>query len=226
MDDILNLPDDLDSFAVAQRIESTGPPLEVARRYADLINELYWKRKDLPRAIVMGTLGIHYAMLRADDDAAGSELRGVAKQMAFNLGSFAWPGWAEAGITITPAALAAGRDAARLNLRLAIELNRPPDRVANAHWLVGAYALADGRTDEAVAAFERAAALDDSVTELAAAAMNRGYVALARLALEPNSLAREQVFVTALKAIEAVESEDSLFYLDQLKTARGVFART
>lgn len=232
MDELLNLLSELDWFALAERVEAGGSALEVARRYFDLLNELYWKQKDLPRAIVVGTLGIHYALLRAAEQdrtteaITARELRGVAKQMAYNIGSFAWPGWAEPGIAIGQAELASGRNAAQLNLRLAVELNRPPDRMANAHWLVGAYALADGRTTDAVTAFDRAAALNLLSADRASSAMNQAYTALAKLAVEPHSVARDDEFNNALKAIETVESEDSSFYVHQLKTARGVFVRS
>jgi hypothetical protein len=217
-----------DTFAAAEWVERDGAAIghvAVAKRYAELITELYWKAKNLSAAIALGRLGIHYCLTHASPPppAEASELRGIGKGMSFNIGSFAWPGWAEPGITISDADLAAGADAAKLNLRLAIELQRPPKAMSNAHWLMGAYAIVDRRTADAVDYFERAVALSEAAYDPAAAMMNRAYASLARLAAEPASVDREVEFTKAMKDLNAMQSDDAAFFVKQLITARQVF---
>jgi hypothetical protein len=213
-----------DSLAAAQLVERDVTELShigVAKRYSALVNDLYWKGKEVSFAIWLGRFGAHYCLTHAAKrgDAAALELRSIAKQLAYNMGSFAWPGWAEPGITLSEADLAAGRDAAKLNLRLAVELNRPAKGMSNAHWLIGAYALADGKTPEAVAAFDRAAALGD---DAAAAAMNRAYASLAQLAADRHNTLLQQAFADALAALPAAGPDGSA-YAEQLQSARHVF---
>jgi hypothetical protein len=205
--------------------------IAIGKRYFELINDLYWKAKDVNAAVNLGRLGVHYCLTHALERNAeeANELRDVAKQLAFNIGSFAWPGWAEPGITITAAVLDAGRDAARLNLRLAIELNRPAKGMSNAHWLIGAYAVVDRQTTQATDSFERAAALSEEAGDAAAAAMNRSYAALACLLVEPDDHFLQSRFDDTLKAVASLNSDDAVFYVRQLKTAHaalGEFLKT
>src|SRR4051794_17432075 len=100
---------------------------EVNKRAMDA----YWKAKDLNGAVALLIDGIACGQAAAKaNPAEATQILGTVKAMAFNLASFTWPGWDEQGITITPEQLAAGRQAAELNYQLALELNRPPDKVA------------------------------------------------------------------------------------------------
>jgi len=222
IDEILKILRESDSYAAAQHIQRDGSADEIAKRYSELSKELYWKKKDVCAAISIGRCGILYCLIRSSecDGESADRLRGVAKGIAFNMASFAWPGWGEPGISITPADLAAGRDAAKLNLRLAVELRRPAEPMMNAHWMIGAYFLADGRTAEAIAAFENAERFGEQAEEPAAVAMCRSYSALARLAGDSSC---EGEFVESLGALRQIESKDSAFYVEQLETARRVF---
>ena len=97
------------------------------------------------------------------------KLRSSAKALAYDIGSFTWPGWEEPRISPTADELAAGRDCARLNLRLAIELQKPPERVSMAHWLLGAHALAARDFDLAEKEFQLAQAAFPAADAAAAA---------------------------------------------------------
>jgi len=127
--------------------------------------------------------------------------------VAYNVGSFTWPGWGE-GPAIERHHLAAGLAAAKLNLELALGFERG---VASAGWLVGAHQLAAGRRSDAAASFRSAVdAAEDRASEL----LFGGYVAIAEG--EPmRDVLRE----------ELSGLEDGRFYLDQLDTAARVFAR-
>ena len=138
-----------------------GEPKAVARAYNDVTRDLYRTRRDLPAFVVVSRQGIEYLLVKAaeverSDAVLAEELRGAAKTMAYNLAANTWPGWNQPGIRITPADLEAGMEAARLNLRLAIDLKRGPDPMFNAHWVIGALELARGRHAEAIASYEQA----------------------------------------------------------------------
>lgn len=225
MDEIIGILREQDSFAVAQRVESDGSAAEIARRYQELLRNLYWKSRDLRAAISVGRLGVHYCLMQATQSAddAAKRLRGDAKQMAYDIGSFAWPGWAETGITIGEAEIHAGHDAAKLNLRLAIELQRPDKPMCNAYWLLGAHAIVDGRTADAIQNFAQAADYAGKAQDAAAAAMNRAYANLARLAATRGDAACERELHASIQVLDAMASEDSLAYAQQLRTAKGVF---
>jgi hypothetical protein len=219
-----------DSYSVIEHIHRDGgTPIDIAKRYQDLANDLYWKSKHAPAAVGLSAGGITFCLtkateLAATDAAAAHALRDIAKQMAFNLASFAWPGWDEPGITLTPTEIRAGAEAAKLNLRLAKELNRPPKGMSNAYWMLGAYAVVDRRIDDAVAAFERAAELAEQVPDAAAAAMNRAYAAMART-LEKTSSSHdlERESNAAMERLTSLPGEDATFYAGQILTARRVF---
>jgi hypothetical protein len=219
-----------DSYAVIERIHRDGgTPTDIAKRYQELANDLYWKSKHAPAAVRLSAGGIAYCLTKATElattDATTSHaLRDIAKQMAFNLASFAWPGWDESGITLTPTEINAGADAAKLNLRLAIELNRPPKGMSNAYWMLGAYAIVDRRIEDATAAFERAAEVSEQVPDAAAVAMNRAYGAMARTLAQASTPDVERDFDRAMEHLRSIPSEDATFYAQQIVTARRVFS--
>jgi hypothetical protein len=218
LDETLHILRKSDAYAaVAERIGRQGSVDEIAKRFSEESNELYWKKRDISGAILIGQCGIIYCLERAEgcDGEVAERLRGAAKGMAFNVASFAWLGWDEKGITITAAHLDAGRMAAKLNLEMAVQLRRGAKPMMNAHWMIGAYHLADGQTDQAVAAFEEAGNFAEQAEDAAAVGMCRGYVALAR--------GDDGKFAEALTTLRRIGSEDAGFYADQLETAKRVF---
>jgi hypothetical protein len=212
------------SFAAIERLQRDASPLEIAARYQNLVNELYWKAHDLPAVISMGRAGILFCL--AQPASAESEtLRSIAKAIAFNVGSFTWPGWEEPGISPTAGEIAFGMDCARLNLRLAIELNKPAKALANAHWLIGAHALAAGDANSATQAFQLAHDVVDA-SERTAQLLNLGYRAVAELSAQPGDS-------DALQRLDAITAElrdrgddDSKMFLTQIQTARRLFVRS
>lgn len=165
----------------------------------------YWKAKDLPAAKAKLEEGI--ALARSVGDAAEE------KAMNYDLASFCWPGWDEPGIEIAEDDLAAGEKAADENLRLAEELKRDHGPMANAHFMVGAYQLARGRSTEAQASFRRQ-------REHASAAEDRAGVLLAEGYL---SLASRGTAEEAAGALRNSGLENGIFFADQLDTAARVF---
>src|SRR5580700_939631 len=140
MNEILELLRAGDSFAVMEHIQRNGSPLEIADRYDSLVRELYWKAHNLPAVIVVGRAGIMYCLgqllIPGMPPEIADKMGHTAKGLAYNVGSFAWPGWEEPEIHSTPEEIAIGHDCAKLNLRLAIQLKRPPKAVSKAHWLL------------------------------------------------------------------------------------------
>lgn len=205
-----------DAAAAVMRIESKGAPDEVAWRYDEAVREVYWKAKDLPAAVTIGRAGIQYCLGRVNESSAPAQrdfFGTRAKALAFNVASFSWPGWAEPGIAPTAEDLAAGMQAARLNLRLAEELSKPTDRVEDAHWLVGAHLLAVG---DAAAALEQFRQASPETRPLYA-----GYVLLAEVVLGRSGA--DGKFEDLVGGMRASRHEEMQSYASQLETARGVF---
>ena len=145
--------------------------------------------------------------------AFAEQLRGTAKAISYNLGSFCWPGWAEPGIDIGKKECSFGYDAAKCNLRLGSELKRPAKAMGNAHWLVGAYELASRHFDRAIASFDKA---HNTFTEdRALALMAAGY---AELTKHLQSMGNAQRVEDAKTALINEGSEDAKAFADQLTT--------
>ena len=210
-----------DAFAAVELIQCDGNPFAIVQRYTSLIPDLYWKYKHLASVTMLSQAGIVYALgqaARTADAEQQNVLASAAKGLAYNLGSFTWPGWDEAGITITPADLALGLAAARLNLRLAIALQKPPAKVRNAHWLLGAQLLA---------AFSHQAALEEFRLSLPSPTekpepLFEGYVELTRIIMKESDAAA--AFDAILAPLTGQTDKDSRFIHEQLTTARRVFA--
>jgi hypothetical protein len=229
MNDIRELLRTTDTFAAIEHVQRDGTPLEIAARYQSLVGDLYWKAHDLPAVVAIGHGGINYclsqSLVAGTPAEATQKLRSTAKALAYNIGSFTWPGWEEPGIHPGPADLAAGRDCAKLNLRLAVELAKPPDRVSMAHWLVGAHALAAADFDNAVAEFRTAQdvlpATDPACQRLEPC--NMGYLSIAQLCKNPDDSEASARLDEVVGRLKARSDEDASEYLKQLETARRCF---
>ena len=118
-----------DTFTAIEFFNQQPDPLLVAEAYYDLVKALYWERRNIPQVVAMSRAGIQYCSDQAEKAAASDwetayALRSGAKRLAFNLASFTWPGWNEPLIVLEPLHVSEGLDAARLNLRLALELDK------------------------------------------------------------------------------------------------------
>jgi hypothetical protein len=218
-----------DSFTAIEHIQREGTPSEIAARYQTLVKDLYWKAHDLAAVVVIGRAGIFYCLgqlLTAEVPGEPAQKIGdAAKEMAFNLASFCWPGWEEPGINPSDEELAFGRDCARLNLRLAIQLKRPPRGVSMAHWLIGAHALAARDFDLAAKEFERAQEVlpptDPAANEMEPC--NLGYLAVAQLCKNASDSAAQARFEQIIARLRNQQDEAAQEYLSQLIRARRIF---
>jgi hypothetical protein len=219
-DEIRTLVREADSYAAVEAIANSGDALTAAKLYLTIVTDLYWKAKDLPNAMAIGSAGITFGLTRAAverHNETANQLRGTAKAIAYNLGSFCWPGWAEQGIDIGQNEFAFGHNAAKCNLRLAIQLNRPAKAMCNAHWLIGAYELANRDCAAAIASFDKANAIihDDRAMALMAA----GYRELAtHLKSDGGNAQRLEEAKTALLN---EGSDDGKAFAEQLTTVEA-----
>ncbi len=219
---------DGDTFQAIQFLSAQGAPKRVAERYEDVVMDLYWKERAIPEMVAVARAGIQYCLTKAqevekEDPELAVYLKSSAKTNAYNLASFTWPGWDEKDLVIREADLEAGLDAARLNLRLAYELDKGPLRISMAHWALGAQLMAAGRHEEAVEAFalskEKAHAALDSLYEMLAL----GYVGVAKI-LSGNLRAEgEKDLAKATGELKKLKTDDGRFCIDQLETAMRVF---
>jgi hypothetical protein len=225
MDEIRSILAAGDSFAVIEQIQRAGTPTEIAATYQSLLSKLYWKAHDLPAVVAVGRAGILYCLGQSLVEGASPEsidqFRSIAKGLAYDVGSFTWPGWEEPGINPTSADLSFGMECARLNLRLAIELKKPPDRLSMAHWLVGAHALAARDSELALQQFRLAVGVlpgDSGMTTL-----NAGYLAIARLCKNCDDLSARQSLEEILNHLHADSSEDARTFRSQIVSAQRLF---
>jgi hypothetical protein len=152
-------------------------------------------------------------------------MRSSAKALAYDAGSFTWPGWEEPGICPTSAEIAFGRDCARLNLRLAVELRKPPKGISKAQWLIGAHALISREFELAEESFQKAhdvLAEIDAETE-AMKLCNTGFLAIARLCRTSSDVAARNLFETAMAELDARIGDDAKAYSSQLAAMRRQF---
>jgi hypothetical protein len=198
----------------AAEIEKDGPPAEVAERYAQAVLDFYWKAKNISAVATVGQEGLNFCM--------DHKLFESAKALAYNVGSFCWPGWNEPGIQIDEKILRVGAEAALLNWRLAEQLNRPALGLCKAQWLLGAYSLAMGRFEQAVGEFRRAVDFAQQANDQAHVSLNQGYLALGQIVLKTSHAAES--FDRATQSLEAQHSEDGNELARQLRTAKQVFA--
>jgi hypothetical protein len=220
-----------DSFQAIDLIERPDDPLEVIGIYDGLVRELYSKKKDVPRMLLIGRAGVRYGLSQAaaiekDDAVLAAKLKGAAKTISFNLSANAWPGWEDEGIEITASDLVAGMDFARLNLRLAKELKRDDHVFANAHWLVGAHHLAAGQQQQAIEQFtasvRRAIAANNEATQQ----MSAGYVGIANRLRKSTCEEGDKQLAAAIAALKKIDNDDAKFFAGQLESVGKLFDKT
>jgi hypothetical protein len=217
-------------YGVAEIMASQGEPPNVARLYDSVANSLY-RARDLRSTIIVAQKGIDYCLAQAvdaagrDNSSLASELRGRAKQIAYNLGSRTWPGWNEPGIQIGTEELSIGFGAARLNLRLGEELQRGPEPISTAYWLLGAHALAAGLHKDAMEYFEKSAELARIAKSRPLELLAQGFRGLTRIAGKTAVDQGEAELNAAKQTIRAESAAESDFWIGQLDTAYRVFIR-
>jgi hypothetical protein len=219
---LVTLLEHIDAFAVVEHLQALGNGEEVSAAYDQLLRDAYWEHKDLRMVMLLGTAGIYFNIGQAKiaaDDAARMKFKSAAKRLAYNVGSFSWPGWAEQGITISETDKVRGLEAARLNMRLALELQVPFDKIEAAAWLLGAQLLAAGQAEEALFQFRYAVPEEEHKDY----GLFQGYVLLAERLLGVDG-AREKYDGHVAK-LRLSETEEGKFAEGQLETARKVFEK-
>jgi exonuclease VII small subunit len=186
-----------------------------------------WQEKDLVGALAFARAGTHFGLQSAllndqTDPELAYKLRSRAKGCAYDFASNAWSGWDEPGIFITQSDHEAGFDAPRVNLRLAIELERGDLPASRAHWMVGAYHLEDGAYDQAIASFEEGMKFARQAGSQADEMLNQGYILVARLLVSPEDSASHEDYETLKSSFQEIERCES--FIQQLDTALKVFS--
>ena len=211
---------------VRAKLDASDDPIAALKSAGESVLNAYWKDKDVAACKRIAKSAIAWGLEKAD--ALGnandkSEILGAVKPIAYNLSSFLWTGWDEPGIALAPSDHAIGEEAALLNLRLAVELQRDAVAQCRAHWLVGAFRLT--AKDYAVAreTFAHAARFAEDGNGHADAALNRAYAALA--AAFENGRAQKSVaaYTSALDALAKVD--DGADYVRQVRTAEKVVSQ-
>lgn len=218
-----------DSFAAIIFLTGIDDPTMSLNVMADIMRHQYWKEKDLVGALAFARAGIQYGLQAAreydlSDPELAYELRSAAKGFAYNFASFAWRGWQEPGVEITSADHAAGFDSARVNLRLAIELERGDLPTSRAYWMVGAYYLADAEYAQAVKYFEQAITFAKKAGAGVDELLNHGYVLVAKLLDTPDDIQLSEDFEKLKAAFQEIEHGED--FVQQLETARSVFSNS
>ncbi|RYG34096.1 hypothetical protein EON81_16460 [bacterium] len=173
--------------------------------------DIYWKEKNLSQARELMEVAIALA--------ATEGLTSEQKAMNFDLASFCWPGWDEAGIVVKEDDLAAGEHAANENMRLAIELQRRAGPMVNAWFIIGAYHLVRKRWDEAIEAFMKQEAFAREVGEPDGILLAQGYRELSRGRKGDGS-----DLEAVLAELESAPGENAAEFALQLRVADRVFA--
>jgi hypothetical protein len=222
-----------DSFQAMEYVETLAEPsqpVETAKHYSQLVRDLYAKQRDVPGMILIGRAGIACCLrearrVEAEDAKLAEQLRGAAKTIAYNLSVNAWPGWGEEGIEITRADSLAALDVARLNLRLARELDRNAEILGNAHWLLGAQHLALGQTAAALEQFELAEEQFQAADKPDYRQMARGYAGITRQTEAANREEGGKELAAAIQSLNEIGTDDARFFAAQLEEAAKHFPR-
>lgn len=217
-----------DTQSAIDLITGGYPAADAMKIFILVSRDLYWQRKNLSAALVMGRAGLQYGLnearhLKPQNQALAYELSSQAKVLAYDLSSFCWPGWQEPGINIPAVYLVDGQDLAHINLRLAQQLHKGDLPMSRAWWLLGAHHLAVGQYERARRAFvegiKYATAAQLRETEL----QLRGYLYLADMLKDPDNERLQLEFNFILRELQ--NSAQGSFFSQQLITARTVFTQ-
>lgn len=214
-----------DSFSAIEFLNEQPDATAVAEAYFEIVTTLYWEKRDINGVIAMSRAGMQYCSDRAAEAAAAGDmtgyltLRSTVKKLAYNLASFTWPGWAEPDLHLEEAQVEAGIDAARQNLRLALELDKGALPMSRAYWMLAGHLLTRRAYAGAQALFlraelyaRRAAALDEAMNA-------RAFYLMACWLHDPRNDQRRLSYEEAYRELSAIENGE--FYQGQLDAALG-----
>ncbi len=226
--DVKSLMESSDSYRAISYINNLSEPDSVAGIYSRLVDDFYWKEKNLPHVISISRAGIQYCLTKSDelkvsDPILAREIKKKARIISYNLASFTWPGWDEKGIIISHSDILIGLDAARLNLRLVKELNEDDEKLSVAYRGIGAQLIAVQKYNKAIEAFEsskeHARLAGDKMGELLA----NGYIGITMIIA--GDTAGNELLGHAIKELEKLNNEDAKFFIEQFNTALNVFIK-
>jgi hypothetical protein len=214
-----------DTYAAIELVSSGSDPLKNTEIFGELLRH-FNEKKELVWAVTFGRAGIQYGLAQAravaqTNPELATKLRGLAKPLAYNVASFTWPGWDEPGITIGPSELAIGHDAAKANLRLAIELQRGDLPMSRAHWLLGAHELARKNRAEARKQFDEGVKRAKAANEKGDELLCLGYGILTDVLNSPDDHGPAEAFAQVQR--DLAKLPDGTFFVEQLQTAYKVF---
>lgn len=217
-----------DSFAAIMHLCELPDPKTTMHSLADIMRHQYWKERDLAGALAFARAGIQFGLqsgLRYEnsDPELAYDLRSSAKGFAYNFASYAWIGWDEPGVEITRADHAAGFDAARVNLRLAVELERGNLPTSRAYWMMGAYNLAEGEYSLAISNFEQGVIFAKKADAIVDELLNHGYILIAQMLASPADKNPREAYEKLKTAFQEVEHGGD--FVQQLETAYKVFSK-
>lgn len=217
-------PSDASIVDLIRGLAST-PASEAADRYRTAMRDAYWERRDLAVSLAIGWAAVDRCFTEATaerSDRAGVHLHlADAKGFLYDIASFTWPGWDEAGIAVTPDQARLGLDAARHNLALALELDKDDLPMSRAHWMVGAHLLTSGDLPAAKAAFDRATDHAERADSPADAALAAAFGHLSSVAMGDGGA--EDRLESSLGRLASVD--DGAMFADQVAVARRVIER-
>lgn len=114
----------------------------------------YWQKKDVGSYMLLARtvleLLIEYTKKNPEHREEYAE---IAVKTSYNMASMSWTGWDEEGVTIDDTQKLMGLQAAELNVRIATDLNLPPERRQNGLWMLAAQHLAHDNTRAAKETF-------------------------------------------------------------------------
>ncbi|QDU31801.1 hypothetical protein ETAA8_69610 [Anatilimnocola aggregata] len=226
-DEAIRVAREQDTFAALAYLSRQADPIAAAKLFSETMLHLYWQEKDLPLALAFGRAGAQFALTAAEtNEAVASDLRSSAKALTYNLASFTWRGWDEPGIEIGAADMLMGLDAAKANLRLALELKKGDLPLSRAHWMLGAQQLAAKQlaaARDSFAAAERYATVANTPAE---ALLAQGFAIVVRVVAADKASADRQ---TATDELERCKQRlrqlpDGDAFCGQFDSALKVFA--
>lgn len=216
----------VDTFAAISYLLQQDDPFSISTSFNDLINHLYWEDKDLPSAIAIGRAGMQYGLsavveVEAINPEAADKIRLKIRALAFNIASYAWPGWDEEGISPNPTDVAFGHDAAKLLVRLVKEKKAEPIKIARAWWMLGVYQLAAGKNDRAHNSFNLSAEFAGKASTRSEQLLAQAFTILADAQEDPEQEGLS-IQMSGLQASLAQE-EHGADFVNQVDTAARVF---
>lgn len=226
-DQAIRLAEQQDTLAATVWLATRPDAVAATKVFSEAMLHLYWQAKNLPLAVVIGRAGAQFALIAAErQPEQANDLRSTAKALTYNLASFTWPGWDEPGITITAADVIFGLDAAKTNLRLAVELQKGDLPLSRAHWMLGAQQLAQRDFAAAANSFAAAEKFASAANTPAEALLAQGFARVAHI-VEAHHLGTPSPAVAELVELkqELARLPDGEAFSGQIDTALRVFCR-